>query len=304
MRCLAAPIATIVLSAFPLRAGEIPTEASVAGVRIARPLAEEQRKLLATSSQSPPHIAKEGFSGVGLLLEATIPAIYGLASEIQVADFSDDSGTNLLVPGCTAAVLNQPKEGAESPARIAITSPKLPGPGARKLGGTLIVPAYPLPAKMFSTMDGQCLKGKIFEAKFVQCQITSREPVRAGEEADGGSLLGRKLGRDSLSFEVSNPGSGSYYAGGSPNRRAQVINRDRIRDNLRIRLLKVEVLDSMGGKVLGGIDGIDPDANKTQSHWVDIPAGTSNVRFRFTYYETDSLVNLQIGFKAGLAGSR
>jgi len=292
-----------------MAADPIPSDVGVVGVHIARPVGEDISRLMtsrAMGASCDTTSLHKPFSGSAVLLEAEIPAIYGLTGDEQVVSFADDAGANLIGPGCSAMIVHRPgiaevPTGGQSSttAQFSVSSPRLPRQGARKLEGSILVPVFLRPSKTFSTLDGQCTKGAIFESKYVQCQILSRDPLDRADGSARSSTLGKKLAREAMSFEISTPGAG-VYAGPTTGSRSCSTDYDRVRMNMRIRLLKVEVIDSLGGRVIAEVDGINPDANKQQNHLVEIPASAGNIRFRFSYYEIASVVMLQLFFSSDL----
>jgi len=273
-------------------ADPLPTGARVVGVHIARPIESFlSRQMSASAAEPPPGSVSAPFDGSAVLLEADIPPIYGLDKSPHVLAFSDDTGKSLT--GKTVTVFRDPGTAGndpEGPAQFCLTSRDLPAKGARRLQGTLQVLMYPKPAKSFFTMDKVCKKGALSESKFLQCRIVSRTPAEQ-EPPDP-----KAAARDLVVFEVFNPGASSAHAGSGHS----VTNRDRILANMWIRLLSVAILDSVGGRVLATVEGISPDANKTQVLSAEIPRTANTTRFRFDYYEVNSLVNLHLSFSSGL----
>ena len=290
-----------------------PVEAKVIGLRVAKPLASDLSAALKSAFPEPLAITGEKtsklpFFGTGLVLEAVIPEGYAAVDPaVGITSLEDDRLTNLRDPAAKATLIlpsAQPGKNAPSLARWSIQTPLFPASDAQKLIGRLSIPIYHLPPTHFFTLDARCVKGAVFTSNRIQCQILSRTQVGSANLRPGAPLhseLDTKFSTDKISFETSTPGAGgplNALAGMRP-----PLHIDQVKENMRILLAKIEILDSIGGGVLAEILDVDPDANKTMRYSAAIPSSTGNIRFRFSYFEVEKQERLTLHFAAGLGAS-
>ena len=314
MRSRSLYVVLSLVSAATVLADPLPSvEAKVIGLCVAKPLASDLAAALKSAFPEPLAITGEKasklpFFGTGLVLEAVIPEGYAAVDPaVGITSLEDDRLTNLRDPAAKATLILPSAQPGKIPpplARWSIQTPRFPASDACKLIGRLSIPIYHLPSTYFFTLDARCVKGAVFTSKRIQCQILSRAQVGSANLRPGSSPrseLDTRFSTDKISFETSTPGAGgplNALAGMRP-----PLHIDQVKENMRILLAKIEILDSIGGGVLAEILDVDPDANKTMRYSAAIPSSTGNIRFRFSYFEVEKQERLTLHFAAGLGAS-
>jgi len=275
-----------------------PARAEAVGLRVGKPLGGDLAGCLAAirgEAQASPATS----SGTDILLRVEIPGGYTAVACDGLADsLCDDTGARLNTR-LTARVCGEDAPGGECRAAwIIIHSEAIPSRNAKSLDGTAMVPLFVAPAKVFKTLDGQCRAGTILASPRVQCRILSREPE---DRNLGGnpSKLAQKNGTDLLTFELSSPGARNLVRTAG-DVRGRVVNYDVMRQNQRILLSRIEVVESLGGRVLGEVKDVDSDPHSTTTHTMRIPSSTGNIRLRFSFFEKERQVLLPINYSTGL----